>query len=388
MSTPTRTDLLGALDRVVPLAAEHITAVTRSTLPTFAEPENFTKLIIRTLIRHADGSRSELDSAVIEPAREMARGGLDSGTVTRFWRIVSHEFWVWLTSKSPIDFELQGAGLAVWSDFLATHERYATAFMDTFFEIQTELRGSELACRRDSLNLLLSGQPPDQTADLLRTLGISSDHVLIARFSYTGSAPNDPADPASRFQPLIRELQAHTYRLPWTVADGRLVLCLPCDERSEESLRRMFERLGASLRVGISRPWSISDSLVGADRQAELALRGTSETTPRVDFGTLSLVEIAALQVDLRAADVPQALDLLLAEDERSDHEWLHTAEALMQSQGSISAAAAALQVHTNTIYYRIAAVQSFSGLDLRNPRVLADIQFIRASRSFGRYMS
>jgi hypothetical protein len=318
----------------------------------------------------------------------MAQSGVDSGAVSRFWRIVGHEFWVWLTSKCPFEFDLHGAGLSVWNDFLATHERYATAFMDAFFETQSEIRGRELACRRDSLNELLSGRSADQTAGLLRTLGIASDHVLIARCAYIGSAPNDPADPSARFQPLIREMQAHTRRLPWTVADGRLALCLPSDKLSKENLQRLPKRLGPSLRIGVSRPWPVTHSLVGADRQAELALRGTTETTPLVDFGELSLVEIAALQVDLRADDVPEALDLLLAEDERSQHEWLRTAAALLRSQGSISAAAAALRVHTNTVYYRIAAAQSFSGLDLRDPGVLADITFVQASRSFGRYMS
>jgi sugar diacid utilization regulator len=259
--------------------------------------------------------------------------------------------------------------------------------MDAFFETQTELRGSELSCRRASLVSLLAGQSSDQTESLLRALGIRSDHVLVARCSFT-AAPNDPSDPSSRFQPLIHEMQAHSQRLPWTVLDGRLVLCLPHDERTKERLERILDRLEPTARIGISRPFPVKESLTGADRQAELALRGTSPTNRLVDFGALSLVQIAALQVDLRAEDIPQALDILLAEDARSDHEWLRTAEALVRSQGSISGAAAVLRVHTNTIYYRIAAAHSFSGLDLRTPRVLADIQFIQASRSFGRYMS
>jgi hypothetical protein len=74
---------------------------------------------------------------------------------------------------------------------------------------------------------------------------------------------------------------------------------VPASERTRESLRRLLD----------------------ADRQAELALRATSAADPLVDFGALSLVQIAALQLDLRAEDVPPALHVLLAEDARSGHE-------------------------------------------------------------------
>jgi DNA-binding PucR family transcriptional regulator len=66
----------------------------------------------------------------------------------------------------------------------------------------------------------------------------------------------------------------------------------------------------------------------------------------------------------------------------------VRTAEAPARSHGNIAEAAAALHVHPNTIYYRITAARSSSGLDLRSPGVLADIQLIQASRSFGRYLA
>jgi PucR C-terminal helix-turn-helix domain/GGDEF-like domain len=391
MTTAKRVDLLQALDRQVNEVADHISAAALSTIPAFADLgeslRDVTVLIVRSFVRHAEGARKELDSSLIDRACYFARCGFDSGSAAHFWRIVSRELWVWLTTKSPFEFDLRGAGLVVWNEFLATHDRYAGAFMDAFFETQTELRARELSCRRATLASVLAGMSSDQTECLLRELGIRSDHVLVARCSF-GAAPNDPSDPSVRFQPLLREMQTHSRRLPWTVSDGRLVLCLPHDVQTKERLVRVLDRLEPTVRIGISRPWSVTESLADADRQADLALRGTSPTNRLVDFGALSLMQIAALQVDLRAQDIPQALHALLAEDARSDHEWLRTAEALVRSQGSISGAAAALRVHTNTIYYRVTTAHDFSGLDLRSPRVLADIQFIQASRSFGRYMS
>ena len=390
MARATRAILLATLHRHLPEIADHVSAATLAAIPAYAEFDEdlrcTTGVTVRSFIEHVEGKRKELNHSLIEYARQLARRGIDGGTLAHSWRVVNHELWVWLTTKCPAEFDLQGDGLAVWNELLDIHERYVGASMDAFFETQSELRASELACRHASLDSLLDGRSSDQTAAMLKVLGIRSEQVLIARFSFTGTGPSDPAEPSSRFEPLIREIQAHTRRLPWTVSDGRLIVCLPHDERTRESLARLADRLEPTMHVGVSRPWPIAGSLAVPNRQAELALRGAGTTTRLVDFGALSLVQIAALQIDLKAEDVPAALDTLLTEDARSGHEWVRTAEALTHSHGSISGAASALQVHANTIYYRITAARSVTGLDLRNPTVLADIQFIQACRAFGTY--
>jgi hypothetical protein len=120
MSTETRVKLLQALDRQADEVADHISAAALSAIPALADLEDdlqfFTVLTIRSFVRHADGTRKELDSSLIDWARHFARCGFDSGTVAHFWRIVSHELWVWLTSKSAFEFDLQGDGLTVWND--------------------------------------------------------------------------------------------------------------------------------------------------------------------------------------------------------------------------------------------------------------------------------
>ncbi|NMO55735.1 PucR family transcriptional regulator [Actinoplanes sp. TBRC 11911] len=392
MGKAMRASLLETLNSQVDEIAEHVAAVLLSSIPGFADRgddlHKLTTLTLTDFLRHADGARTELDPLLIDRAHELARSGLDGGSAAHFWRVISQELWSWLTVRNSAIFDLRGDGLAVWNGFLATHERYAAAFMDAFFETQSELRAAELSCRRVSLDDLLAGKSPDQTESMLQVLGIRTEQVVIARFSFTGDAPNDPSDPGSRFQPLIREMQAHTRRLPWTVSDGSLVLCLPYDERTRDSIRRLSEHLDTNVRIGISRPWPVAGSLAAANRQAELARRGAGATTRIVDFGTLSLMQVAALHVDLPADDVPESLNILFTEDAKSDHEWLRTAEALLQAHGSISGAANLLRVHMNTIYYRIAAARRVTGLDLRSPGVLADIQFLQTCRSFGRYVA
>src|ERR1700754_4247693 len=130
MSTATPSDLLEALDGEVPAIVDHISAASLSTVPAFADLggglQGFTALIVEDLIRHADGTRQELAPSLIDRAHDLAHRGFDGGTVAHFWRVVSNELWLWLTTRSPFEFDLSGGGLIVWNSFLATHERYAT----------------------------------------------------------------------------------------------------------------------------------------------------------------------------------------------------------------------------------------------------------------------
>jgi len=233
MARATRAILLATLHRHLPEITDQVSEATLAAIPAYAEFDEdlrcTTGLTVRSFIEHVEGKRNELNHSLIEYARQLARRGVDGGTLAHSWRVVNHELWVWLTTKCPTEFDLQGDGLAVWNELLDVHERYVGASMDAFFETQSELRASELACRHASLDSLLDGRASDQTSTMLKVLGIRSEQVLIVRCSFTGAGPNDPAEPSSKFEPLIREIQAHTRRLPWTVSDGRLVLCLPHD---------------------------------------------------------------------------------------------------------------------------------------------------------------
>lgn len=388
MNKVSRAVLLDSLNRHIPEIADHIAGAVLSAIPAYADVEDdlriTTPIAVESFIQHSQGQRRELNPLVIDYARRRARQGFDSGSIAHSWRIFAHELWHWLITKCSAEFDLQGTGLDVWNEFLDVYERYVGAIMDAFFETQSELSASELSRRRATLDSLLGGGSPDQNSKILGMMGIRSSRIRIAVCSVTGNGPADPAEPSFRFDPLLREIRTHVHRLPWTVANGLLILCLPYDERIDGRLDRLHDHLEPTMRVGLSRPWPVTESLAVPHRQARLALRGTDATTRIVDFGKLSLVQVAALQADLHAEDVPEALQILFAEDARSGREWVRTAEALLQAEGSIAGAAAALQVHTNTIYYRIAAARGATGLDLRNPSVLADVQYLQAARTFG----
>jgi hypothetical protein len=390
MSDAGRVELLSALSRFVPEIADHVTDETLAMVPAYAGYEDDLRLVtpktIRTIIEHSLGVRTEVNPYLIDNARKRARQGFDGVTMTHAWRVVIHSLWTWLTEKCPIDFDLGGTGLVIWNEFLDTYERYVDAVLDAFFETLSELRAGELTSRRVALDLLLEGRSSEETAKVLGSLGIRTREVVILACSFNGTQPADATDQSFVFEPLLRELKAHIHQIPWTVIDRRLILCLPNNERTAESLRGLPDRLEPTMLFGVSRPSPVTKALPEAKRQAELALRGASRTTRLVEFGRLTLLQVAALQVELQSEDIPIELERFLLEDAKSDHEWMRTAEALSEARGSISAAARLLNVHTNTIYYRVNSARELSGLDLRSPQVLADLQFVQSCLDFGTY--
>ncbi|MBP2376438.1 PucR family transcriptional regulator [Paeniglutamicibacter psychrophenolicus] len=390
MNMVSRHQLLGAIADNVTEISREITKTTVGTIPAYAgfegELQGTISIVIDTFLQHAQGTRKDLNPELIANARRRAHQGFDGGAMTQSWRVVNRGMWNWLTTQCPVDFDARGDGLVLWNDFLDLSERYVGAVTDAFFEAQSELKAGELVSRRSAMDALLEGRSPDQTSKTLHALGIRSDRIFLAACSFTGQNPANLAESPFVLEPVLRDLQAHRRRLPWTVFRGMLIVCLPDDMHSRESLKQLPDRLSQAMNVGISRPSPATFSLDTPLRQATLALLGAGGAERVVDFDSLSLVQIAALQADLQPGDVPPKIEAFLAQDVKMNHEWVETARALTKSQGNVAQAAQKLHVHTNTIYYRIAAVREFCDLDLRSLNLLADIQFLLACKDFGTY--
>lgn len=86
-----------------------------------------------------------------------------------------------------------------------------------------------------------------------------------------------------------------------------------------------------------------------------------------MDTNTLTLVQIAAMQAPLAWGDLPEWLQLFLSDTRRRD-EWEATAHALAANDANVGATAAALSVHPNTAPYRLDAIGTACGKDLRDP--------------------
>ncbi|MFD0415211.1 PucR family transcriptional regulator [Streptomyces sp. NPDC127108] len=96
----------------------------------------------------------------------------------------------------------------------------------------------------------------------------------------------------------------------------------------------------------------------------EAAASGASAVTAVDDLSTLEAL-LAGVPDDVRAAYLSSTLGPLLGESRASNGVLLETLEVFLGNNGSWARTAKALQLHVNTVHYRIQRVESLTGRDL-----------------------
>jgi sugar diacid utilization regulator len=133
------------------------------------------------------------------------------------------------------------------------------------------------------------------------------------------------------------------------------------------------ERLGANAQdgvlVGIGAPREDLAEARGSWREARLAVRAGRAVPafrPTAVWAELGIYRLLACgpQRELRDAVVDPAVRRLLPEPE-----LLHTAQTYLDHAGSAQHTAAALNIHRQTLYHRLAKIERITGLDLADGR-------------------
>lgn len=176
------------------------------------------------------------------------------------------------------------------------------------------------------------------------------------------------------------------------VFGGQAVALVQCRAGCEETLRAALERLAPGLgarrlAVGLSRPVPVT-ALVGAWGEGRYGVRlATSGTNPvdivAGDDVTSHVGLLAVVPDDVRRAFAARVLGPILDYDERHGGDLLPTVAAFLQVDGSWSRCADVLQVHVNTVRYRIQRVEELTGRDLSRLEDRVDV--LLALRSTGR---
>jgi hypothetical protein len=130
--------------------------------------------------------------------------------------------------------------------------------------------------------------------------------------------------------------------------------------------------LGVPVAVGVGAVHPVSElrrSREEADRTARvLGREGAAHVDDlRVETALLAAVDLLHDKTEVR---LPQLEDLAEL-DRRTGSDLVATLRALARSGGSITATARLLQVHANTVRYRLARIAETTGLDLDDPDTL-----------------
>ena len=141
------------------------------------------------------------------------------------------------------------------------------------------------------------------------------------------------------------------------------------------------DALGALSRVpgavvGVSRPFTAAPSLEVQQREAHWALRHARQRLlPIVEFSELHR-QTSWLPPDPKAlqAMVAEALGPVMEHDERHGGELLRSLHVLLERNGNVVETARALQVHRNTIAYRMTQIERLTGRDLHRLQDLTEL--------------
>jgi purine catabolism regulator len=157
---------------------------------------------------------------------------------------------------------------------------------------------------------------------------------------------------------------------PTAVIDDRLVMIVP----ESYPLDQLWGGRSGQLAVGVGLPSGGLHGLSRSRREAEIACVHARRTGPgtTVDQGALALVDWMVLQFDIEQL-APRAARVL--EPLSGQQELLETLEAYLQQNMNASETARHMHLHKNSLGYRLRRIEQELGLDLRDPRDLAEIQ-------------
>ncbi|MHA7140915.1 PucR family transcriptional regulator [Arthrobacter sp. Sr33] len=154
------------------------------------------------------------------------------------------------------------------------------------------------------------------------------------------------------------------------LVDERLVIAVPDGDGPvlSQQMGAYLHGAGLTAKVGYGGAYAQASGFRWSYFEARESLtRGLPVNTP----DRLSLTSLLMASEDVPLADLAaEALDPVVAFDQRHHAELMVTLERYLMLNGSVAAVAEALQLHRNTVRYRLQQIQDLSGYD---PGVTAD---------------
>lgn len=326
-----------------------------------------------SFVEFAASKATEPDEAFVAQTRQRAYEGVPLESILKVWRVTNQLFWEELNQIV----EDVGHGLdpviEIWSIYLAFYDLTVQASEDAYKEAQKSRDDVQRLSATMTLDSLLVETDPDAINLMLSSVGLFERDLIVVAGSLRVKE-SERLEVFPRFIPLLTSITTSAgVRPPWTTNGNKFVALA---ERA--SLSDRIKKTDVSgISIGISASYIDTGSLAECYDQALKALCIAGEDKSVVYFDELTTFERIAVNSSIEMTDLPGWLVTYLREDEARAAAWSQTVQALIDCGGNVANAAKLLFVHTNTVYYRIAAIRSACGIDVLEPENLTSAHFV-----------
>lgn len=344
--------------------------------------ESFTRLVlwfVANLEAH-EPHEPHIDEAFIAQTRQRAYEGLPLESILHAWRIVGHELWLWLQAQKN---HLASKGTvapdepdisAIWSQYLRFADIAIESSTRAYKDARDKAELSTQMIASATLERLLVEEQESEVAAALARLGVSTSPIAVLACWIEGDGTDGAASGAA-FVPLLSVITTSAgVRPPWVIHGRTLVSVVEVSQNLKRRLGAVADQ-HARMRIGLGVATLLKSRLSNGLRQANIALSNASARRQVVFAEELSVFELVASQSPIITADLPAWVNAYLVEDAKRSFTWSDTVQALLAHAGSVSDAADALFIHSNTVYYRLSAMRA-SGFDMSNPETLVAARF------------
>jgi DNA-binding transcriptional LysR family regulator len=324
---------------------------------------------VRFIFSGLAGPRSFDTTPAILTGESRAQSRVPLPVVMSAYRIGSHLIWQALLDIVEADGDISRHALLAVTERIWEAQDVYTEAMTTGYRRRATQQAVEDEVERAALTEALfsgtvsTGHTPWEIADLLG-LPTRGPYVVVA-----ARTPQLGKHPLPGIVDKLRSVDIYSaWRLLPELQIG--VVHLPSDA-ARASLIAMLKRM-SSHGIGISPQFDVLSDIGTALRLARIAVTGTSDSEPVVQFedSVLGIAAVTAPDVNLRLADA-----VLGGLDATVDRDLLYqTFRVWVAHRGSIPEAAAALFCHPNTVRHRLRRIEEHTRRSISVPLDVAEL--------------